>query len=405
MLRGFGWGIADQALSSASNFILGIAAARSLPRAGFGAFGIAYATYTLALVITRAFSSEPLTVRFSGDRFDPQAARAATGATLLVSGGFAVMLEMLAPFFDGPLRVSLVVLGLSIPGLLVQDVWRYAFFASGRSPAAVLNDAVWAIVQLGCLLGFAFLGGLDLPRVMMSWGIGAACAAVVGGFQSGVHPSIYLARSWWRMHKDLAGRFVGERVSMYGANYGIVYLTSLVGGLTEAALIRAGQLLIGPLNVLNMGLGLAALPQAAAAARRSIRSLIRVSLVTALVIGIGSALWGVVVLTMPEGLGTLILGDSWVGARFTGAAFALYMVGAGTQTGALIGLRALEKAQKTLPMTIATGIFVLLCGIIGTAIAGARGASLAVALAMCFASAGWWLAYLRIARLEPTIPA
>ena len=316
----------------------------------------------------------------------------------MVSAGFAITFGVLALFFDDPLRVSLLILGLSIPGLLVQDVWRYSFFASDKSLRAVLNDAIWAVVQLGCLVGFAVFGGLDLPRVMLSWGIGATCAAVAGGFQSGVHPSINLARGWWSMQKDLAGRFVGERVSMYGANYGIVYLTSLVGGLTQAALIRAGQLLIGPLNVLNMGLGLAALPQASAAAGRSISSLIRVSIVTALVIGVGSAVWGVVVLTMPDEIGRSILGDSWTGARFTGAAFSLYMVGAGTQTGALIGLRALEQARKTLPLTIVTGTFVLACGVAGTAIAGAQGATLAVGVAMCAASAGWWVAYLRIAR-------
>jgi O-antigen/teichoic acid export membrane protein len=60
-----GWGLADQSLSSLTNFALGVFVARSLSPREFGAFGIAFGVYTTGLAITSAVTSEPLMVRYS----------------------------------------------------------------------------------------------------------------------------------------------------------------------------------------------------------------------------------------------------------------------------------------------------------------------------------------------------
>ena len=43
-VRRLGWGVADQGISSLSNFALGIVAAKSLDPTEFGAFTLAYLT-------------------------------------------------------------------------------------------------------------------------------------------------------------------------------------------------------------------------------------------------------------------------------------------------------------------------------------------------------------------------
>ena len=43
--RRLGWGVGDQAVSSLSNFAMGVFVARSLGAAGFGAFALGYVTY------------------------------------------------------------------------------------------------------------------------------------------------------------------------------------------------------------------------------------------------------------------------------------------------------------------------------------------------------------------------
>src|SRR5262245_53463222 len=59
------WGLADQALSSLTNFALGVLAARSLPAEAFGAFSVSFTGYLLASAIGRGLVSQPLTVRYS----------------------------------------------------------------------------------------------------------------------------------------------------------------------------------------------------------------------------------------------------------------------------------------------------------------------------------------------------
>ena len=64
--RRFGWGLADQAMSSLSNAAMSFYVARELGAAQFGAFSLAYVTYSFALNASRGLATDPLLVRFSG---------------------------------------------------------------------------------------------------------------------------------------------------------------------------------------------------------------------------------------------------------------------------------------------------------------------------------------------------
>ena len=80
------WGLADQAMSTLTNFLLSIYIARTLGAAQFGAFSLAYVTYGFAINASRGVSIEPLLIRFSGT-VPPTWKRATarcTGTALLV---------------------------------------------------------------------------------------------------------------------------------------------------------------------------------------------------------------------------------------------------------------------------------------------------------------------------------
>ncbi len=62
----FGWGMADQAMCSVSNAAVSFYVARELGASKFGAFSLAYVTYSFALTASRGLSTDPLLVRFSG---------------------------------------------------------------------------------------------------------------------------------------------------------------------------------------------------------------------------------------------------------------------------------------------------------------------------------------------------
>src|SRR4029450_8180933 len=80
-VRRLGWGVMDQGISSLSNFALGLFVARSFGASNFGAFTLAYITYTFVLNAARGLSTDPLLVRYSGDpsRRWRNATSAATG--------------------------------------------------------------------------------------------------------------------------------------------------------------------------------------------------------------------------------------------------------------------------------------------------------------------------------------
>ena len=45
----------------------------------------------------------------------------------------------------GTARLAFLALGLTLPGLLLQDSWRYSFFALGQGSQAFVNDTIWAL--------------------------------------------------------------------------------------------------------------------------------------------------------------------------------------------------------------------------------------------------------------------
>ena len=61
-----GWGLLDQAVSSLTNFVVVLYAARTVDAEQFGAFSLAYITYGFALSASRGIASGPLQVRFTG---------------------------------------------------------------------------------------------------------------------------------------------------------------------------------------------------------------------------------------------------------------------------------------------------------------------------------------------------
>ena len=65
-VRRMGWGLADQIVSSLTNFAISIYVVHSLGAVQFGAFSLAYVTYGFALNASRGLATDPLMVRFSG---------------------------------------------------------------------------------------------------------------------------------------------------------------------------------------------------------------------------------------------------------------------------------------------------------------------------------------------------
>ena len=130
----FTWGLADQSVSSLTNAAVSLYIARALGAAQFGAFSLAYVTYSFALTASRGLATDPLLVRYSSVEVKAwkRAVAASTGtATVmgLITGTGSLVIGAAT---TGTTRLAFIALGLTLPGLLLQDSWRYSFFALGK---------------------------------------------------------------------------------------------------------------------------------------------------------------------------------------------------------------------------------------------------------------------------------
>src|SRR5579862_6825063 len=112
-----GWGVADQAMSSISNFAVNIYIARTLGAVEYGGFALAYVTYGFALNASRGLGTDPLLVRFSGTdlpTWKRAVARCTGTATVmgLVMGSLALVVSM---FLHGTTGMGFLALGLTLP--------------------------------------------------------------------------------------------------------------------------------------------------------------------------------------------------------------------------------------------------------------------------------------------------
>jgi hypothetical protein len=106
-------------------------------------------------------------------------------------------------------------------------------------------------------------------------------------------------------------RYLAENLSLSGASRLRLYGLGWIAGVVAVGSLRAAELLLGPLNVLIMGIGLMAVPEAARMVRRSVRRLGPFCLLLSSVQAGVAIIWGMALLLLPEALGVRLLGLSW----------------------------------------------------------------------------------------------
>jgi O-antigen/teichoic acid export membrane protein len=388
------WGVADQAMSSLTNFLLTIFIARTLHAVQFGAFTLAYVTYGFAINASRGLSIEPLLVRFSGTALPTwrRAAASCTGTALLVglvTGACAVAAGLL---IGGTTGLAFIALGLTLPGLLLQDSWRYSFFAVGHGHHAFVNDSVWAVLLLPSLAFLKITGHANVFWFVLAWGTTAAVGAAIAPLQARVMPNLAGAPRWLSRHRDLGPRYLAENT---GGNAGDTlrsYTLSNLLVLAAVGYIQAANTLMGPFKIVFFGISLLTLPEAAKLLRRSPRQLPLFCAAVSAGLTLLALTWGIVLLVaLPRGLGHLMLGSLWRPAFPLVPAATLTTIAACVITGALLGLHALGAARRSLRAVILTAVLVIACGLAGALTGGMLGTMRYVAAANCLgAVVTWW---------------
>ncbi|MEV7190553.1 hypothetical protein AB0N81_01920 [Streptomyces sp. NPDC093510] len=385
------WGLADQAASSMTNFAVGIYVARSLGVTAFGVFSLAWVTYGVVLSVSRGLATDPLVVRFSGvpDASWRGAVVRSSGTALGVGTAIGAACLVTGLALGGRVGPAFACLGVMLPGLLLQDAWRYAFFAAGAGRKAFVNDLVWGVALIPAMVVAARAG--NVAAFVLAWGASAAVAAAYGCLQSGLRPRMTGARAWLREQRDLSYRYLVENVGVSGASQLRAYGLGAIVGIGAVGAIRGAELLLGPFLAVLMGLSLVTVAEAARVLRRSPHRLAKFCLLLGAGQAVAALLWGSALLLVPDRLGELVLGGVWHSASQLIVPATLGVAGAGLGTGAAAGLRALAAARRSLRCQLFASACYVGGGLGGAAVAGTAGSAWGVAAATAVSSAVWWL--------------
>jgi len=398
------WGLADQAVSSLTNFAVGVVVARSLGVTAFGVFTLAWVTYGVVLNVSRGLATDPLVVRFSGaPAASWRTAVSQASGTALVVGIAAGALSLLAGVaLGGSVGPGFVALGLVLPALLLQDSWRFAFFASGQGRKACSNDIVWAVALIPALFLASRHG--TVFGFVLAWGLSGALAAGFGCVQARLLPQSGGIGAWFSQQRDLGPRYLVENVSNSGGVQLRMYGVGAIAGLADVGAIRGAELLLGPFIAVLMGLSLVAVPEAARVLRSSPHRLPQFCLLLGGGQAVAALAWGFALLfLLPDAAGRLVLGSVWEPASALIVPATLLVTGAGLLAGAAAGLRALGAARRSVRAQLVTSAAYVTGGLAGATVAGALGAAWGSALAMWLGAAVWWT-QLRSGLREPISP-
>ena len=398
--RRAGWGVADQGLSSLTNFALGIAVAREVSSAEFGAFGITYATFLVVMGISRSVGTDPLAVRFSAssEREWRIGSTAATGSALAVGIAAGIICGVVGTILQGTAGLSLIALGVSLPGLMLQDSWRYIFFAKGEGSRAFINDLVWTTALIPSI-GFALtIGDKTVMSFVLAWGAAGTLAGIFGIYQSRILPAPLGAASWWKRNSDLAPYFLGEFIAYGGTTQLTTYGIGLVTSLSVLGAFRAAEILMGPLNVLVLGLNMVAVPEGVRAIQTSPARLRFICALFAAAVAGASLLLGIIIWALPDSAGESLLGASWKEAHRVILLLAIVRAASGVGAAAGAGLRALGAARRSLGVRLIGAPVVIFTSVGGAALWGLIGAARGMAISACLLAAVWWF------QLERALP-
>ncbi len=384
--------MADQIMSSGTNFLTGMFAARSLGPEGFGYFSLLWATYGVLLTMSRGLATDPLTVRFSdggatGKVLQDAIARAcgvavAFGALiggLVVGGGLLI---------GGDLGRGFVALGVITPALLLQDAWRYAALCSGAPRQALLNDTVWGIALVPALI-------VAIPRAgaagfLFAWGFSAAVAAGFGFIQWRIRPHVRGALGWLQQHRDLGTRYLVENVSVSATGQIVAFGLGGLSGVAAVGAMRGAGQLMGPFTVLLIGSSFVVVPEATRILRDARDRFRGFCLMISGGLFAGALALGVMLMLVPDALGRAVLGKVWDPASTVLLPTSLVLAFAGLSAGAGWGLRAMGAAKRALRAQLWSSAASVALGLLGAWSGGARGCCWGMAGAVAFGAGLMW---------------
>jgi O-antigen/teichoic acid export membrane protein len=211
---------------------------------GLGQWTVRYAAVLTVLYLVRAAIGDLLLADPADPRAGETEGRMASLLGLVLMIGFISLLAFsaAAALTGDP---SWLVVGLTIPLALAQDLLRYISFWTLHPKTAAILDLVWLLTSL---VGIGVIATTRSVTVGIAfWGLGALISAVTGMVLTGIWPrSPRAGLVWWTSNRRLGvPTFLDTALYLLG-NQGLWFLIAAVAGAQTLGVFRLALLLANP---------------------------------------------------------------------------------------------------------------------------------------------------------------
>ena len=368
--------LADQILSSGTNFLAMVVVARTGTPAQFGVFSLFLITY---FVLTGFLRSVPHFIAMTMEWDDDQAR---SGYFFLPPLGLGLVATLvLVPTFallDG----QWLALPLLLLPLLMQDAARMHAFALHKPHLALLSDTVWLVFQ--CV---GFLLAATASDAATAWALGGVAALIV------TRP--------WRIRIRLQRRPVRANVISAGLEYatitGVGFLMPLLASpiitVVGVGALQGANVIRGPMFLLIQGLLFHRMAGPPITPGTCVREALHLS---------GTILLATLACVPPllflRGVyGPVLLGDTWLQVEPLVLPALLVQVLASLGFGPATAARKMGRFALSAKVQGSLAPVFVLLPLSGAALAGTRGFLYAMAVAYAVFSSAWWIVLPRIA--------
>jgi O-antigen/teichoic acid export membrane protein len=174
-----------------------------------------------------------------------------------------------------------------------------------------------------------------------------------------------------------------------GATQLAILLVGVIASSDAVGALRAAQVLLGPLGILDAAAVQFAMPEIARRREIDGRTLSLWALALSGAMGSVTVAYVVTLLLIPDQWGTALFGATWAGAAAVLPAIAISSLCSALATGPACVLYGISQARSTFRINLAKGPIIMTTVILGTWTTGAVGAAWALALTEAAVLPAW----------------